>query len=150
MARLIWRRWSAFCLLAGTIVVPLLVSWFLGNTFLLFLALPLRYAWGWWLDRPILREGWLPRRPVALGLGAICGVLSIVTLIDLLGIRTFHPGWFVALEWWQRPSYSWLGFLPRWFYGYRPDYLWIASLWTLVEGLAVSVILWRWHPEDLK
>lgn len=148
MGGLIWRRWSAACLLLGTIVVPLLMAWFMGSTFLRFLALPLRYAWGWWFGRRIFLEGWLPRRPVAVVLACVCGALSVVTLIDLLGIHTFHRGWFVALEFWQRPLYSWLGYLPRWYYSWRPDYLWIASAWTLLEGLGVSVMLWRWRSDD--
>ncbi len=146
MAPLIWRRWAASCLLAGTIIAPLFFAVFTGGTFLRFFALPLRYAWAWWLCRPILRDAWLPPRAVAIGLGVVCGLLSAVTLGNLLGFYSLHPGWFLTLEWWQRPIYPWLVPLPRWFYGLRPGYLWIAAFWTLMEGLAVSAMLWRWRP----
>jgi hypothetical protein len=86
---------------------------------------------------------------VAIVVAGICGLISAVTFGNLLGYYSVHPGWFVALEWWQRPIYSWLGFLPRWYYGWRPDYLWIACVWTFVEGLGVSAMLWRWRPEEV-
>ncbi len=147
MAALAWRRWSALCLLAGTVVAPLFLEVFSEGTLLRFAALPLRAAWAWWLCRPILKLRWLPPRGVALGLAAFSALLSGVTLADLLGHGSVHPGWFLALEWWQRPIYPWLALLPRWTFLYRPGYLWTVAVWNLVEGMGVAVLLWRWRPK---
>lgn len=145
MVALIWRGWAALSLLAGTIVAPLFLEVFAGGSVLRFLALPLRYAWATVLCRPILREGWLRPRAVAVGLAAFTVTLSGVTLLDLSGRLSTHPGWFLTLEWWQRPVYPWLELLPRWSILNRPGYLWTVSLWNLAEGLAAATILARWR-----
>jgi hypothetical protein len=141
-----WRRWSALCMLVGAILGPLVFIWVAGGTFLVFLAWPARYAWFWFLCRPLLRERWLDPRHVAVSVALLAGVISLATLVDLYGLVRVHPGWFVLLEAWQAPTYSWLGLSPRWYFWMRPDYLWIASSWTLVEGAAATVLLWRWRP----
>jgi len=114
-----------------------------------FLALPLRGAWAWWLGRPILAAGWVPRRVFAVGLALFTLALSGITLFDLLGLGagSVHPGWFLGLEWWQRPLYPWIELLPRWSLGYRPGYLWIACLWNAFEGFGLSLLIWRWAPQ---
>jgi hypothetical protein len=146
MARLIWRRWSAFCVLSGTIIVPLVFIWVAGGTLLVFLAWPLRYLWAWFLCRPLLRDGWLSVRWVSVGLGLAAGLISLAVFVDLYGSVSVHPGWFVMLEAWQAPTYSWLGLMPRWYFWDRPDYLWLASSWTVVEATVLTAVLWRWHP----
>lgn len=146
MASLIWRAWAASCLLAGTVVVPLFLEVFAGGSPARFLALPLRWAWAWWLVRPLLAERWLPPRAVAVAVAGFCALVSGVTLVDLFGHGSFHPGWFLTLEWWQRPVWPWLELLPRSLFRYRPGYLWIASVWNLVEALFVGTLLWRWRP----
>jgi hypothetical protein len=132
-------------------VAPLFLEVFAGGSPIRFLALPLRYAWVWCLGIPILREGWLPSRAVAVMLTAFCAVVSAVTLWDLVGLgyRSVHPGWFLGLEWWQRPLYPWVDLLPRWWWRDRPGYLWVVSAWNLVEGVALSVLFWsaRGRPE---
>lgn len=155
MGALIWRGWAAFCLLAGAVVAPLFLEVFTSGTPIRFLALPLRFAWAWWPGRSILAEGWLSARGVSVGLAGFCALLSGVTFLDLLGFGSVHPGWFLTLEWWQRPLYPWLDLLPRWSMLHRPGYLWIASVWTFVEGFGVSVALRRWRarphsPEGLR
>lgn len=146
MAGLIWRGWAALCLLAGAVVLPLFLEVFAGGSVFRFLALPLRYAWAWWLGRPLLRAGWLPPRGVAVGLAAFSTLVSGVVLVDLAGFGSFHPGWFLGLEWWQRPAYPWIELLPRWFLRYRPGYLWTVALWNLLEAWAIGLALWRWRP----
>jgi len=147
MAALIWRGWSALCLLAGTVVLPLFLEVFAGGSLLRFAALPLRWAWALGPARAILRAGWLPPRAVAAGLTTLCLVLAGVPLLDLAGRASIHPGWFLALEWWQRPLYPWVELLPRGYLLWRPAYLWIVAAWTLAEGLAVAVALQRWDPQ---
>lgn len=150
MARLIWRGWAAFCLLAGAVVAPLFLEVFSGGSALRFLALPLRYAWVWLLGRPVLAEGWLPPRVVAVALVLFGALVTGVTAFDLLGLgsRSVHPGWFLLLEWWQRPAYPWVDLLPRWSYGYRPGYLWTVCAWNLVEAVAVGAVLARSTPTE--
>jgi hypothetical protein len=143
MGSLIWRGWAALCLLFGAVAAPLFWEVFSGGSWVRFLALPLRYAWLWWLGRPILLAGWLPPRLAAAALAGFCAVVSGVTLADLLGHGSVHPGWFLGLEWWQRPLYPWMDLLPRWYLRDRPGYLWIACAWNLCEGLAVSAGFWR-------
>jgi hypothetical protein len=143
MGQLIWRGWAAFCLLSGAAVAPLFLEVFAGGSALRFLALPLRYAWLAWLGLPILRQRWLPPRAVAVGLAAFALSVSGVTLVDLLAWREAHLGWFLALEWWQRPAYPWLDLLPRWWWLDKPGYLWTVSAWNLLEGVTVSVLVWR-------
>jgi len=131
------------CLLSGAIVAPLFLEVFAGGSWLRFTALPLRWAWLALLGLPIVREGWVPARGVAVLLVGFCVLLTGVTVADLLGFGSVHPGWFLGLEWWQRPVYPWVDLLPRGYVGYRPRYLWIVSIWNLLEALAVSAILWR-------
>lgn len=142
MGRVIWRGWSALCLLSGAVVAPLFLEVFAGGSWIRFLALPLRYAWLWWLGMPVLREGWLPPRVLAVALTAFCVCVSGITIVDLLGYGVVHPGWFLGLEWWQRGVYPWLDLLPRWWWRDRPGYLWAASAWNLAEGVAVSALFW--------
>ena len=146
MGRLIWKGWAALCLLAGTVVVPLFWEVFSGGSALRFLAILIRYAWIRWLAWPILREGWLPTRWVAAGLLSFVVVLCGGVWADLLGFTRLHPGWFLTLEWWQRPLYPWLDLVPRFYVMDRPGYLWIAVLWTFVEGIAFTGLLLRWRP----
>lgn len=145
MGRLIWRGWAAACLLSGAVVAPLFLEVFSGGSPTRFLALPLRFAWIWWLGRPLLREGWLPPRAVAVALAAFVSLVSGMVLADMFGLGRFHPGWFLSLEWWQRPIYPWMALLPRGYLLDRPVYLWIACLWNLVEGLGIAAALWRWR-----
>lgn len=146
MASLIWRGWAALCLLSGTVVLPLFLEVFSGGTVVRFLALPLRWAWAWWPGRAILRAGWLPARTFGVGLATFTLVLTGVPLLDLMGWTSVHPGWFLAMEWWQRPLYPWVELLPRGYLNWRPRYLWIVAFWTLLEGLAVAAALHRWRP----
>ena len=148
MARLIWRGWAALCLLAGAVVAPLFLEVFAGGSVVRFLALPLRYAWAWWLGRPLFVERWIGPRAVAAGLAAFATLVSGVVAADLLGFGSFHPGWFLTLEWWQRPAWPWLDLLPRGTIRYRPAYLWMACGWNLLEGWVLAVVLWRWRGGD--
>ncbi|MEQ9398571.1 MAG: hypothetical protein RJQ04_05335 [Longimicrobiales bacterium] len=144
MGRLIWRGWAAACLLAGAVVAPLFLEVFSGGSPLRFLALPLRYAWIVWLVLPILAEGWLRPRAVAVALLGFATVLSGVILSDLATGASVHPGWFLTLEWWQRPLYPWLDLLPPWTALYRPGYLWTLATWNLVEAAVLAALAWRW------
>ncbi len=143
MARLIWRGWAALCLLSGAVVVPLFLEVFSGGSWLRFTALVLRYAWLWLLGLPILREGWLPARWAAVTLLGFCALVSGMVMTDLLGYGSVHPGWFLGLEWWQRPIYPWIDLLPRWHFRSRPGYLWIVCVWNVVEAAAVSLVVWK-------
>lgn len=143
MGGLSWRAWAGLWTLAGTLVVPMLVVWFTGDTPLVYLAWPLRYLWAWGLCLPVLDHGWLPPRATATGVLAVSLTLGLVILGDLAGLWAVHPGWFVALEGWQTPVYAWVGRLPRWFLLGRPGYLWILGAWTMVEGALASLVLWR-------
>jgi len=139
-----WRAWSAIALIAGTAVLPLFLEVFSGGAPTRFLAQPLRWAWAGLLVLPILRAGWLSPRLAALGVTAFTTLLSGIVLVDLAGLRFIHPGFLLALEWWQRGLYPWIEMLPRWYLLGRPGYLWIVAIWTFVEGAVVGHLLfWR-------
>ncbi|MDT8369606.1 MAG: hypothetical protein RQ745_10400 [Longimicrobiales bacterium] len=141
----VWRAWAALCLVAGVVLVPLFLEVFSGGSPARFLALPLRYVWAFALALPILRAGWIPVRPLAIVLVGLTGTISAITLAELSGWIFTHPGWFLALEWWQRPIYPWIeAFLPRGRILDRPLYLWITSIWNGVEGAALAHYLF-WH-----
>jgi len=125
-------------------VVPLFWEVFSAGTPLRFAALPIRYGWFILLALPVLRARWISPRWVAIALVSFSMLLTGMTLIDLLGFRFIHPGWFLAVEWWQRPMYPWLELLPRWTLLDRPGYLWMVCLWHLIEGAAVAHLLF-WH-----
>lgn len=139
-----WRCWAALCLILGTVVVPLFWEVFSAGSILRFAGLPIRYAWFVLLALPLLRERWISPRWVAVALLGFSLLITGMTLINLFGLRFIHPGWFLALEWWQRPLYPWIEVLPRWTLLERPGYLWTVSLWHLLEGAVVAHLLfWR-------
>lgn len=140
---MIWRGWACFCLLCGAVVAPLFLEVFAGGTWLRFTALPVRYGWLWFLALPLLRERWLSPRGASVALVSFALLLSGVTLLDLLGRGSVHPGWFLGLEWWQRPIYPWVDLLPRWYLRDRPGYLWTVAVWNAVEAAGVGWLLWR-------
>jgi hypothetical protein len=136
----VWRGWAALCLVAGTVVVPLFWEVFSGGSLLRFLALPIRAFWIGGPVRLLLRERWVdPRVPAAL-VGGIVGAMALAVGLDLAGLRFVHPGWFLGMEWWQRPLYPWLALLPAFEAAGRPGYLWMVWAWTVVEG--VCAVLW--------
>lgn len=139
----VWRAWSAACVVAATVVVPLFVEVFAGGSPVRFAALPLRWAWMAGPVRGVLAAGWLPPRPVALVVAGGVLLLASGTGVDLAGLASLHPGWFLTLEWWQRALWPYLDLLPRALLGYRPIYLWVAWGWTVVEGAVAAVLLWR-------
>lgn len=135
---MIWRAWAAVCVFGTTLVVPMVFVWFAGGSAVIYLGWPLRYLWAWFLGGPLLREEWIPVRLVAGGILASSLVLGGAVMGDLFGVWALHPGWFVALEVWQRPVYPWIAALPRWSFGGRPGYLWTLAAWTMVEGSVVG------------
>ena len=140
---MIWRGWACFCLLSGAVVAPLFLEVFAGGTWLRFMALPLRYGWLLLLAFPLLRERWLSPRGTSVSLVLFALILSAVTFFDLLGHGSVHPGWFLGLEWWQRPIYPWIDLLPRWYLRDRPGYLWMVAAWNVVEAAGGGWLLWR-------
>ncbi len=135
----LWRGWSALCLIAGTVVLPLFWEVFSGGSVLRFLALPLRIGWIVGVVRPVLDLRWVdPRLPAAL-VGVLVLGMTVAVGVDLAGVRFMHPGFFLALEWWQRALYPWIELLPPFEVRARPGYLWVAWAANAVEG-ALAVV----------
>ena len=140
---MIWRGWAGLCLIAGSVVAPLFLEVFSGGSGVRFLALPLRWGWFGLLGLTIVRDGWVSCRIASAALVSVTLPVSAATLIDLATSVTLHPGWFLALEWWQRALYPWLDLLPLGTVLDRPAYLWLACGWTIVESILVVGVLLR-------
>ena len=146
---MIWRRWAALCVLAATFVLPMLWVWFTGRSILVYAGWPLRYVWMFAVCLPMLRLAWMSPRTVAVGALTMAYGLSAVILLSLGLNLTVHPGWFVVLEAWQTPVYTWLGLLEPWYLMDRPGYLWALAVWTPIEATVVGRMLWRLGREPV-